>query len=372
MNSIVPADIENPIELLGIEPWAIKSLPRDKRVAFLKHALKLIASYHHPDLFLEEKDKARHGAYLSRINGAIAQLTRDKFALEEALADFNTRRNPRVDLEIRLQKSRETAKEADADYERLSVDYERLKRQQEILKKQLDGQTSRLQHYQEAEAIALEVSNRLRENINFLESERGPYQMTLAQLVSLRKSMIARREYESTEMQRLNPINSNLNGEIGLKTINKTKITQKDFDNAKENSNSLRAIRRLFVKSTGSDSLPVTIQNGNQFTSFEVSWNIVGLIPYEFMMPMIKNPARAFSFEDDAQSPRVKEFEETAIPYVLPYIGAINHGVVLTNCLKNKADGSQSIEYRLIGLSDLDLSYSQKREDFSSFIERIS
>ena len=112
------------LELLGVESWALKSIPRDKRIQFLKGFAKFLARYHHPDLYIEEADKKKHQTYLARVNELIDRATNDRFFLEELLSDFNTEGSSRVRDLVQLSKSRELTSRLTKENQQLGLKLE--------------------------------------------------------------------------------------------------------------------------------------------------------------------------------------------------------------------------------------------------------
>ncbi|MEK6861007.1 MAG: hypothetical protein AABY07_03460, partial [Nanoarchaeota archaeon] len=49
-----------PVSLLGIEPWVIRSLPDNLKIAFLNQYKKAIQVSHHPDLYQDAGQKKVH------------------------------------------------------------------------------------------------------------------------------------------------------------------------------------------------------------------------------------------------------------------------------------------------------------------------
>jgi len=103
---IIPSGVENPIAKMGIEPWAIKSLPKERRLKFLTEVVRVLTKHHHPDLYQSPEEQQKHGSYLATINAALDTLKSDSFAREDAYNGFNTEQHPLVRAQLQIEKLR--------------------------------------------------------------------------------------------------------------------------------------------------------------------------------------------------------------------------------------------------------------------------
>jgi hypothetical protein len=79
----------NPLEILAIEPWFLRTLTIPQVKHFLKNWKKTVAIYHHPDKYLaKSQEQATHEAYNKRITNEIDRLLEDEYTLREAIKDL--------------------------------------------------------------------------------------------------------------------------------------------------------------------------------------------------------------------------------------------------------------------------------------------
>lgn len=80
----------NPLGLLGIEGWVLRSLPRRTLALYLRDFKKLTAKYFHPDVCRDELRRHAHEYYFTRLMGAMDRLLHDEFYLMRCLDDLES------------------------------------------------------------------------------------------------------------------------------------------------------------------------------------------------------------------------------------------------------------------------------------------
>lgn len=81
---------DNPFKLLGIEPWIFNGFDMSQLKRFLKSYRSFMASYHHPDRFLDEAEKKSHEYYFKSITSGIDKLLEDDYYFRECLEEVKT------------------------------------------------------------------------------------------------------------------------------------------------------------------------------------------------------------------------------------------------------------------------------------------
>ena len=77
LNDFTNDDAHNPLKLLGIETWLLKSIKKADIKRFLVDMKKILGKYHHPDNFQNQDEKNMHQAYYSRVTSSIDMLLSD-------------------------------------------------------------------------------------------------------------------------------------------------------------------------------------------------------------------------------------------------------------------------------------------------------
>lgn len=78
----------NPLALLGVEAWILRSIPQQALVKFLRDFKKLAAKYFHPDVCHDELRRQAHEYYFKRLTGAVDRLLQDEFYMMSCLDDL--------------------------------------------------------------------------------------------------------------------------------------------------------------------------------------------------------------------------------------------------------------------------------------------
>jgi len=93
-----------PASLLGVEPWVIRSLPDNLKVAFLNQYKRAIQVSHHPDLYQDSRQKKVHERFFQATVSYIELLLENRMEREFAFDNLSSRSN----LEVRLKEKIET------------------------------------------------------------------------------------------------------------------------------------------------------------------------------------------------------------------------------------------------------------------------
>src|SRR3989344_562753 len=88
-----------PASLLGVEPWVIRSLPDNLKVAFLNQYKRAIQVSHHPDLYQDSRQKKVHERFFQATVSYIELLLENRMEREFAFDNLSSRSN----LEVRLK-----------------------------------------------------------------------------------------------------------------------------------------------------------------------------------------------------------------------------------------------------------------------------
>lgn len=92
-----------PSSLLGVEPWIIRSLPDNLKVAFLNQYKKAIQVSHHPDLYQNPGQKRVHERFFQVTISYIELLLENKMEREFAFDNLYSRPNSEVRLKNQIE-----------------------------------------------------------------------------------------------------------------------------------------------------------------------------------------------------------------------------------------------------------------------------
>jgi len=111
---------DSPGHILGLNGWLLRTLPKEKRAAFLRGFEKLIRVAYFPDHAADPKSRGARERYIQSVSNAISYLTGDEFAYDLAVEEVPTEKNPVVILKRELeQKEHEHASESSSLKNRL-------------------------------------------------------------------------------------------------------------------------------------------------------------------------------------------------------------------------------------------------------------
>jgi hypothetical protein len=107
----------NPFILTGIEPWFLQSLTDIQLKKLLRdYKHKFLGKYHHPDLFQDPAEKAKHELYFKRASVAVDMLLSDSSLRRYALKNYH----PENEVQTQERKTQRKEKQLTEQRERTS------------------------------------------------------------------------------------------------------------------------------------------------------------------------------------------------------------------------------------------------------------
>ncbi len=118
----IVGQLENsPGHILGLNGWLLRTIPKDKRTAFLKAFEKSVRVAYYPDHASDAKTRGTRERYIQAVSSAITYLTSDEFSFELAVEEVPTEKNPIVRLKTEMEeKEREQQKETSSLRQKLN------------------------------------------------------------------------------------------------------------------------------------------------------------------------------------------------------------------------------------------------------------
>jgi hypothetical protein len=139
----------NPLLLLGVEPWVLRSLDDKHLKEFISTLKRVLAKIHHPDQYQDPSEKEKHQFYFKRLNDGVDKLLADDFYFRQCIGELrNEDVLHRYQDELSTEKSRS----------------ERLRKQVEELRLKTEGKNLVIDSYKRISHSLRNVESELTEN----------------------------------------------------------------------------------------------------------------------------------------------------------------------------------------------------------------